>query len=256
MLELPYYNTFFKTVAPPTVLLAAKVASLMGGDLQHVFFNNSGSEAIDTVVRLARYYWQAKGEPNRNIIIAPGQRLSRLDHRRRQPGRHEAHARPGRTLGAGHRAHHAALSIQRGLRRGSGGVRRARRPGLGGPDPRGRPRERRRLRRRAGAGGRRGDHPAAELLAADRGHLPQIRHPAGLRRGDLRLRPAGALVRLPALRGEARHGLDGQGPVVRLPADLGGGRRRPHRRDAARGRRRLRARLHLLRPSRPPRRWR
>jgi putrescine aminotransferase len=70
MLELPYYNTFFKTAAPPTVMLAAKVASLLGGDLQHVFFNNSGSEAIDTIIRLARYYWQVKGEPNRNIIIS------------------------------------------------------------------------------------------------------------------------------------------------------------------------------------------
>jgi len=70
MLELAYYNTFFKTAAPATVMLATKVASLLGGDLQHVFFNNSGSEAVDTLVRLARYYWQAKGEPNRSIIIA------------------------------------------------------------------------------------------------------------------------------------------------------------------------------------------
>ncbi|MGA9795925.1 MAG: aminotransferase [Rhizomicrobium sp.] len=70
MLELPYYNTFFQTVAPPTVLLASKVASLLGGDLSHVFFNNSGSEAIDTVIRLARYYWQIKGEPERNVLIA------------------------------------------------------------------------------------------------------------------------------------------------------------------------------------------
>ena len=70
MLELAYYNTFFKTAAPTTVLLAAKIAELLGGDLQHVFFNNSGSEAIDTVVRIARYYWQAKGEPDRSIIIA------------------------------------------------------------------------------------------------------------------------------------------------------------------------------------------
>jgi len=70
MLELPYYNTFFKTVAPTTVMLAAKVAGLLGGNLQHVFFNNSGSEAIDTILRLARYYWQVKGEPNRSIIIA------------------------------------------------------------------------------------------------------------------------------------------------------------------------------------------
>ncbi len=70
MLELPYYNTFFKTAAPPTVTLAAKIASLLGGDLQHIFFNNSGSEAIDTVVRLTRHYWQVKGEPERSLIIA------------------------------------------------------------------------------------------------------------------------------------------------------------------------------------------
>ena len=70
MLELPYYNTFFKTAAPPTIMLAAKVASLLGGNLRHVFFNNSGSEAVDTILRLARYYWQRKGEPNRNIIIS------------------------------------------------------------------------------------------------------------------------------------------------------------------------------------------
>ena len=70
MLELPYYNTFFKTAAPTTVMLATKISELLGGNLSHVFFNNSGSEAIDTVLRLARYYWQVKGEPERNVIIA------------------------------------------------------------------------------------------------------------------------------------------------------------------------------------------
>ena len=70
MLELPYYNTFFKTAARPTVLLAAKLAELLGGDLSHVFFNNSGSEAIDTIIRLVRYYWQIKGQPGRHVIIA------------------------------------------------------------------------------------------------------------------------------------------------------------------------------------------
>lgn len=70
MLELPYYNTFFKTAAPTTVMLAARVASLLGGELRHVFFNNSGSEAIDTVIRLVRHYWQVRGEPNRQVIIS------------------------------------------------------------------------------------------------------------------------------------------------------------------------------------------
>ena len=34
MLELPYYNTFFKTAAPPTVMLAAKISRLLGGQSQ------------------------------------------------------------------------------------------------------------------------------------------------------------------------------------------------------------------------------
>ena len=70
MLELPFYNTFFKTAAAPTIRLATKVAGLLGGNLSHVFFNNSGSEAIDTVIRLARFYWQMRGNPERNVIIA------------------------------------------------------------------------------------------------------------------------------------------------------------------------------------------
>ncbi len=70
MLELPYYNTFFKTATPPPVMLAAKVAEKMGGHLSHVFFNSSGSEANDTVFRLVRHYWALKGQPQRQIFIS------------------------------------------------------------------------------------------------------------------------------------------------------------------------------------------
>jgi putrescine aminotransferase len=70
MVRLPYYNTFFKTSPEPTVRLAARVASLLGGDLTHLFFNNSGSEAIDSAIRIVRYYWQVKGKPERNVLIA------------------------------------------------------------------------------------------------------------------------------------------------------------------------------------------
>jgi len=70
MLELPYYNTFFKTATPPAVLLAAKIAEKMGGALSHVFFNSSGSEANDTVFRLVRHYWTLKGEPQRKVFIS------------------------------------------------------------------------------------------------------------------------------------------------------------------------------------------
>jgi putrescine aminotransferase len=70
MLELPFYNTFFKTATPPAVTLATKVAEKLGGDLQHVFFNSSGSEANDTVMRMVRHYWTVKGEPKRSIFIS------------------------------------------------------------------------------------------------------------------------------------------------------------------------------------------
>ncbi|MDE2464064.1 MAG: aminotransferase class III-fold pyridoxal phosphate-dependent enzyme [Alphaproteobacteria bacterium] len=70
MLELPYYNSFFKTTTPPTVLLATKLSELLGGHFSHVLFANSGSEAVDTLIRTARYYWQLKGKPERSIIIS------------------------------------------------------------------------------------------------------------------------------------------------------------------------------------------
>lgn len=73
MLELPYYNTFFKTATPPPVRLAARIAEKMqigNPDLTHVFFNTSGSEANDTIFRLVRHYWDLKGEPQRKIFIS------------------------------------------------------------------------------------------------------------------------------------------------------------------------------------------
>ncbi len=70
MRELPFYNTFFKTATPPPIELAAKIAGLTGGKLQHVFFNASGSEANDTVFRMVRHYWQVKGEPSRKVFIS------------------------------------------------------------------------------------------------------------------------------------------------------------------------------------------
>ncbi|WP_380873055.1 aspartate aminotransferase family protein [Sphingomonas sp. DBB INV C78] len=70
MLELPYYNSFFRTATVPAVELATKIAGLLGGELQHVFFNSSGSESNDTVFRLVRHYWTLKGQPERQVFIS------------------------------------------------------------------------------------------------------------------------------------------------------------------------------------------
>jgi len=70
MRELPYYNTFFQTSHVPAIALAAKLAELAPGDLNHVFFAGSGSEANDTNIRMVRTYWAQMGAPERTVIIS------------------------------------------------------------------------------------------------------------------------------------------------------------------------------------------
>ena len=70
MSELPYYNTFFQTSHVPAIALAARLAELAPGDLNHVFFAGSGSEANDTNIRMVRHYWARKGKPEKKVIIS------------------------------------------------------------------------------------------------------------------------------------------------------------------------------------------
>jgi putrescine aminotransferase len=70
MQRLPYYNTFFQTSHVPAISLAKRLAELAPGNLNHVFFCNSGSEANDSNIRLVRHYWSAKGQPEKQIIIS------------------------------------------------------------------------------------------------------------------------------------------------------------------------------------------
>ncbi len=67
--ELSFYNTFFQTTHVPAIALAAKIAELAPGDLNHVFFANSGSEANDTNIRMVRHYWAELGKPEKTIIV-------------------------------------------------------------------------------------------------------------------------------------------------------------------------------------------
>ncbi|KTT08980.1 aminotransferase [Pseudomonas oryzihabitans] len=69
MRELPYYNLFFQTAHPPALELAEAIAELAPEGMNHVFFTGSGSEANDTVLRLARHYWAIKGQPEKRVVI-------------------------------------------------------------------------------------------------------------------------------------------------------------------------------------------
>ena len=70
LLQLPYYNSFFQTAHPPALELARLLDSVTAPHLRRVFLTGSGSEANDTVLRLARFYWQAQGKPERSIVIS------------------------------------------------------------------------------------------------------------------------------------------------------------------------------------------
>ncbi|MEO5699197.1 MAG: aspartate aminotransferase family protein [Casimicrobiaceae bacterium] len=50
--------------------LATRIAELTPGDLDHVFFVNSGSEAVDTAMKLALAYHQARGQAGRTMFIS------------------------------------------------------------------------------------------------------------------------------------------------------------------------------------------
>jgi putrescine aminotransferase len=70
MLELPFYNTFFKTTHPPVIALSRKIAEIAPANINQVIYGSSGSESNDTAIRLIRHYWVLKGQPKRRIIIS------------------------------------------------------------------------------------------------------------------------------------------------------------------------------------------
>jgi beta-alanine--pyruvate transaminase len=48
---------------------ASRIAQLAPGDLDHVFFCNSGSEAVDTALKIALAYWNVQGQGGRTRLI-------------------------------------------------------------------------------------------------------------------------------------------------------------------------------------------
>jgi beta-alanine--pyruvate transaminase len=63
------YATAFNVGHPRAFELAARVAALLPGDLDHVFFTNSGSEAVDTALKIALAYQRARGQGQRTRLI-------------------------------------------------------------------------------------------------------------------------------------------------------------------------------------------
>jgi putrescine---pyruvate transaminase len=69
MAELPAYSTFGDLTNRPAEALADRVAAIAPVPDSRVFFTSGGSDSIDTATKMARRYWQLRGEPDRTILI-------------------------------------------------------------------------------------------------------------------------------------------------------------------------------------------
>lgn len=63
------YSPAFQMGNPCTVDAADQIARLLPDGLDTVFFTNSGSEAVDTALKIARAYHVARGEHRRTLLI-------------------------------------------------------------------------------------------------------------------------------------------------------------------------------------------
>jgi beta-alanine--pyruvate transaminase len=63
------YAPPFQMGHPKAFELASRVAEIMPADLDHVFFTNSGSEAVDTALKIALAYHARRGEAGRRRLI-------------------------------------------------------------------------------------------------------------------------------------------------------------------------------------------
>ena len=67
---LPQYSYFTNLGNPPAAELAARLAELAPGDLNHVFYSTGGSVANETAARIAHYYFDNLGKPSKRLLIS------------------------------------------------------------------------------------------------------------------------------------------------------------------------------------------
>lgn len=68
--RIPYFSTFQHHTTPPAAELAAKLAELTPGTLNHVFFGTGGSMSNDTAIRVIHYYFNRLGKTSKKKVIA------------------------------------------------------------------------------------------------------------------------------------------------------------------------------------------
>jgi adenosylmethionine-8-amino-7-oxononanoate aminotransferase len=67
---LAFANNYIGFSNEPAIRLAARLAELAPGDLNHVFFTTGGGESNESAFKLARFYWSLRGRPEKIKIIS------------------------------------------------------------------------------------------------------------------------------------------------------------------------------------------
>ena len=68
--KLEFWPNYVDQFTIPLINLAKKLAEVMPGDLSVSFFVNSGSEANETALKMARQYHRENGQPHRYKVVA------------------------------------------------------------------------------------------------------------------------------------------------------------------------------------------
>ena len=64
------YTPHFQLGHPGSFDLAERVCRLLPDEFNHMFFTNSGSESVDTAIKIVLAYHRAAGQAQRNRLIS------------------------------------------------------------------------------------------------------------------------------------------------------------------------------------------
>ncbi len=69
MRELPAYSAFGPYANKPALELSERVSNMAPLEGAKIFLTSGGSDAIDTAAKLVRRYWDAKGKPEKRVLV-------------------------------------------------------------------------------------------------------------------------------------------------------------------------------------------
>ena len=70
MKELAYFSAYVGSSNIPAITLASRLIQLAGDPMHAVFFTSGGAESNESAFKTARFFWKAKGRPDKIKVIA------------------------------------------------------------------------------------------------------------------------------------------------------------------------------------------